>query len=186
MASKDRGGFYPIAYASNLIRRVCRSTLQAETQALTSAVEEGCKLRAALCGMKGLHLRRGWEPRAAEMVRHIWLCDCRSLADHLASPVTGKVGDKRLSFDLHSLRQDLWSIGDEELEELKIERVADRLRWIDTSTMLVDCMTKSMQGFDLMQALRAGLMDLTATPLSVQKEMKKGQQRREKKVRISE
>ena len=40
--------FYPISFGSNLIRRVCRSTLHAEAQSLQSGVEEGFKLRAAL------------------------------------------------------------------------------------------------------------------------------------------
>ena len=41
-------GVHLIGYSSTIIGKVCRSTLQAETYALSDGVEESMRLRAAL------------------------------------------------------------------------------------------------------------------------------------------
>ena len=40
--------FYPIGWTSTVIRRVCRSTLQAESYAMSSATEDGMRIRATI------------------------------------------------------------------------------------------------------------------------------------------
>ena len=42
--------FYPIAWQSTIVKRVCRSKLQAESYGMTAAVEEGMRLRAMITG----------------------------------------------------------------------------------------------------------------------------------------
>ena len=59
---------HTIGYGSTTIRRVCRSTLQAETYAMQSAVESGDRLRAirqfyASCEASCRSSRIGWKPR---------------------------------------------------------------------------------------------------------------------------
>ena len=39
---------------------------------------------------------------------HVQYSDCRSLTDHLLSPIPKQVEDKRLSIELVGLRQTLW------------------------------------------------------------------------------
>ena len=50
----------------------------------------------------------------------------------------------RLSIDIQGLKQLLWEKADgTNLDELEPEDVAENaVRWIDTSTMIVDCLTK--------------------------------------------
>ena len=145
--------FHPIAYGSTLIRRQCRSTLHAETQSLQQGVEESWKIRAALAEMHGISLKPDWQSASAESRKNVWLTDCRSLSDHLTSPTLGKVTDKRLAIDLSSLRQDLWDSKGEPVDALSDELCHDKIRWIDTSTMLVDCLTKAMTSHELMIAI---------------------------------
>ena len=52
--SKDGMGVHLIGYSSTIIGRVCRSTLQAETYALTDGVEESMRLRPALADAHGV------------------------------------------------------------------------------------------------------------------------------------
>ena len=62
----DNGmGVHVIGYSSTIIGRVCRSTLQAETYALSDGVEESMRLRAALADAHGVFLRTDWEFQAA-------------------------------------------------------------------------------------------------------------------------
>ena len=63
--------------------------------------------------------------------------DCRSLSDHLLSPVPKQVEDKRLAIELAGLRQMLWE-GDE-LSHHAFTPNGDVLRWIPTHLQLADC-----------------------------------------------
>ena len=66
------------------------------------------------------------------------MTDCKSLEEHLTAPTMGKTEDKRLSIDLSSLRQDIWTRGQEEVEILYPKFFCDKFRWIDTSILAVD------------------------------------------------
>ena len=169
---------HPVCISSKVIRRVCKSTLQAETLAMLWGVESGTRIRAAIADARGLlgdeaKLRPDWEATSAMTMRHVWLADCKSLEDHLKAPTMGKTEDKRLSIDLCSLRQDLWTMGKDEVEMLHDTRFCDKVRWIDTSAMVVDCLTKVMPPDFLMKILSTGSLDITADPESVLKKVKK-------------
>ena len=106
--SLDKGSVHPIAWASNIARRVCRSTIQAEAYTLQAGVEDGDVLRAAVADLFGaLDLKR-WEASAAKFMRQIWFTDCKSLEETLKNPKCSKHSDKRLSIEIAFLRQDLW------------------------------------------------------------------------------
>ena len=62
---KNGMGVHPIGYSSTIIGRVCRSTLQEETYALSDGVEESMRLCAALADAHGVFLRTDWEYHAA-------------------------------------------------------------------------------------------------------------------------
>ena len=106
-------------------------------------------------------------------MRQVWLTDCKSLEDHLTASTMGKTEDKRLSIDLSSLRQDLWTIGDEEVEKLHPTKFCDKVRWIDTSAMAVDCLTKAMPTGFLVKILQTGEYSFEADPDSTLKKVKK-------------
>ena len=119
----DRDYVHPICFSSKTIRRVCKSTLQAETYSLQWGIEAGVRIRATISDARGKLgegdvLQRGWEEDASKAMRHVWFTDCKSLHDHLTSSCLGKTEDKRLSIDLMSMRRDIWSHGHEELDSL--------------------------------------------------------------------
>ena len=97
---KNGMGVHLIGYSSTSIGRVCRSTLQAETYALSDGVEESMRLRAALADAHGVFLCTDWECHTARFMRNVWMIDCNSLNDHLHNPTFTKCSDKRLSIDL--------------------------------------------------------------------------------------
>ena len=145
---EDKGSVHPIACASNIVRRVCRSTIQAEAYTLQAGVEDGDVLRAAVADLFGaLDLKR-WEASAAKFMRQIWFTDCKSLEETLKNPKCSKHSDKRLSIEIASLRQDLWrkkgeKAGDPYEEDYRPsdEFLTDAVRWIDTDVMVADPLT---------------------------------------------
>ena len=80
----------------------------------------------------------------------------------------------RTAMDISVLRQRLWLDADgEPYEELPADKDASNiLRWIDTSTMIADCLTKKMKADALWPAMH-GRLDLTPTPESVLTKMRK-------------
>ena len=147
-----------IGFGSTLIKRVCRATLQAETYALQHGVEEGYRLRAILAEMHG-------NADHESFCAHLWLSDCQSLVQHLTSHVGTKVQDKRLSIEMEALRQSL-------------ESPHEILRWIDTSAMLADALTKAMKPDLLLGCLACCRINLTPAEWSVADKQKKQEQRR--------
>ena len=62
-------------------------------------------------------------------------------------------------------------------EDLTLDQ-PDIIRWIDTSAMLCDCLTKAMRADELHTAMGDGVLSSTATDASVIQKMKKQRQRR--------
>ena len=76
--------------------------------------------------------------------------DCRSQESHLLQAGLRSTGDKRLAIDLSALRQAVWRTqGEDDGDPLYGEKVPEtgttRATWIDTSTMVSDCLTKKMK-----------------------------------------
>ena len=95
---------------------------------------------------------------------HLWLSDCASLVQHLTANNGAKVADKRLGIEMESLRQPL-------------EEKHDVLKWIDTSAMATDCMTKNMKPDQLLGILKHCRLDLRPTEASVKQKSQKQAQR---------
>ena len=124
----------PLSFSSTTIRRVCRSTLQAETYALQSGFETGDKLRGVLVESKvQIRSMKTWEADARSCVPHLSMTDCRSLSDHLASEILAKVSDKRLGIELQSIHESFWNEG--EKTWTLHPKGGDRLQWIATHMM---------------------------------------------------
>lgn len=147
------GHIHMLQWNSSVLKRVCRSTLQAETLSLQLGSEDAEHVRQMMFVMKNLakHLTpsRNYTD-AADHMKILWCTDCRSLSDHLVMPGISEVSDKRLAIDLTSLRQELWRgpgslVGNPTYtDELPLDRTTD-CRWISTKTMVADALTKQMR-----------------------------------------
>ena len=102
----------PLSFGSTTIKRVCRSTLQAETYALQNGLETGNTLRGVIAELKGqICSLKSWEEDARSCIPHLAMTDCRSLSDHLNQEVLAKVSDKCLGIELQGIHENLWIDG---------------------------------------------------------------------------
>ena len=84
----------------------------------------------------GVHTRF-WQSTGRQV---ILLTDCKSLYDHLMSPSTPALDDRRTSIDIIIIKD-------------SIKRLEATLRWIPTDRMLADAMTKeNPEALDLIRA----------------------------------
>ena len=153
---------HPIAWSSTVIKRACRATLMAETFAMLTGTEHGARIRAGIVDCRGKLDMKNWEVSAAANMSHIWFTDCDSLYEHLVSPSNKQVANKRLAIDLKSLRQRIWE-RDGDRTEVVDHTSGDYPRWIDTSTMLADPLTKVMSSERLDGTMMTGLFDMRPT-----------------------
>ena len=93
---------------------------------------------------------------------HVWLTDCDSLYEHLISPKMKQVANKRLAIDLKALRQQVWERAGERTDVVD-STSGDYPRWIDTSTMIADPLTKTMSATRLEGTMMTGFLDLRPT-----------------------
>ena len=89
----------------------------------------------------------------------------------------------RLSIDIQGLKQLLWEKADGTiLDELEPETVAaNAVRWIDTSCMVVDCLTKRMKPDLMLRLMEQGKLCLQPTVESQLLKLRKQKQRASKK-----
>ena len=114
---------------------------------------------------------------------HVWLTDCDSLYEHLINPKMASIQNKRLAIDLQALRQDIWKEdeeNDDRMESLDITK-GDYPRWIDTSTMIADPLTKAMKPGRLVESMESGILDLRPTAESLAIKEKNRKYRKSKK-----
>ena len=160
-----QGTIHIIEYHSCVLKRVCRSTLQAETQSLIAGYEEGQHLRALMWGMNN-DFRDKDLISAMDQMTLAMLTDCRSLEQHLRQPGLSTVADKRLAIDLSSMRQLIWRkkgelVGDPLLTDEPPDDATTVVKWIDTSTMLSDGLTKKMKSYQIDQAMLKGTLEVS-------------------------
>jgi hypothetical protein len=157
---------HPISWSSTHIKRVCRATLMAEAFAMIRGTEAGTRIRAAIVDMKGKLELRNWEETAARAMGHVWMTDCDSLYEHLMSQRLNTIENKRLAIDLMALRQQIWERDGERTLEID-HSCGDYPRWIDTSVMLADPLTKAMAPDRLVQTMMTGRFDMRPTDESL-------------------
>ena len=175
-----------ISFGSNALKRVVRSTMQAEAYQLQQTVEEADIIRAALVDARGTLDRHDWETSAAIQVRAVWFTDCKSVETALSKPIVRTI-DKRLGIELASLRQQLWRHAGRDdirarLQDGPPALPTDVLRWIDTLVMLADPLTKPMGDALLQQVLETGIWDVTQPYLGKEIKAKKAAQRKAKRA----
>jgi hypothetical protein len=147
MWNGTEGPLHVISWKRGLIKRVCRSTFRAETHGMIYATEASDRIRAILADIRGVLADKRpsatWEHVCVQVVKNVWFTDCQSLHDYLMCPVANGSEDKRLEIDLESLRESLWEWPDGRPKDSITEGQTDHPRWIDTSAMLCDPLTKS-------------------------------------------
>ena len=84
----------------------------------------------------------------------------------LKNPSSAGCEDKRLEVDLESQRQYLWENPDGTLKDALEENQTDKVRWMDTSTMIADPLTKAMKPDRLVTTLKTGRLSLVPTAAS--------------------
>ena len=163
---------------------------------MTKGTESGCKVRAAIVDTTGKLDMKEWEERAAKHMGHVWFTDCDSLYEHLVSPKMNSVDNKKIAIDLMSLRQQVWERAGERTQIVD-HSCGDYPRWIDTSTMIADPLTKVMSAERLMRAMMIGKFDMEPTAESLMikernrqcrkttRSKKKGKQSQEEKATTS-
>ena len=158
------GHLYMIEWHSTVIRRVCRSTLQAEALSLQLGAMEADHARAVI---HGLYLDMGkmnatqWMVEAQDRVSVTWVTDCFSLWSHLMNPAAGSVADKRLAVDLCALRQELWrekgqSVGDPLASDRPPDEPSTKIFWTSTDRMIADGLTKRLTYSEPLEKLMSG------------------------------
>ena len=155
-----KGTVYPLEYHSNVLRRVCRSTLQAETLSMIQGHEEAEHFRTVLYALQH-DLEREWQVAALDHKTIYLLTDCRSLEAHLLQPGLGTTSDKRLAIDINALGQTVWRQPGELLgnplygDSVPLESTT-KPEWIETHSMVSDALTKRMQCPQLLKLMEIG------------------------------
>ena len=94
------------------------------------------------------------------------MTDCDSVFEHLATPKWNTIDNKRLEIDLAALRQFIWERQGERLDMIE-HSSGDCPRWLDTSAMIADPLTKVMSADRLINTMKNGHLDLQPTPESL-------------------
>ena len=179
----DDGCLHIIGWKSGLIRRMCRSTFRAESHGMMYGTEMGVYLRAVYAELHDKFESHNWENVCAKAMRHVWFTDCESLHSYLINPVAAGCEDKRLEIDLEGLREYLWEDEDGNPKDDMNDKIHDKPRWIDTSAMICDSLTKAgnEQFADrLVETMTTGRFTLEASPES---QMKKLRQQKARQVK---
>ena len=90
------------------------------------------------------------------------MTDCESLSKHLMSQRLNMIENKRLAIDVMALWQQIWERDGERTLEIN-HSCEDYPRWIDTSVMLADPLTKSMSSDRLVEAMMIRRFDMRPT-----------------------
>ena len=164
------GKVHLLQWSSTVIKRVCRSTLQAETLSLLYSSEDAEHMRQLLYVVKNkaTALKRTEKfINAMDATIISWYTDCRSLSDHLTNVNAAAVSDKRLAIDLTSLRQELCReragnlVGNPSYsDELPSNRTTLCL-WVATKTMPADSLTKGMESPQMDELMKTGCLQMT-------------------------
>ena len=143
--------------------------MKAESYQLAEVVEAADLIRAAIADCHGQLDHSDWETSASQWCTSQWLTDCRSCEQSLHKPVAKGI-DKRLGIELASLRQFLWrKSGSAKPDRRLLEEMpdpserTDLCRWIDTTVMACDCLTKEMDEAYLLRIIETNHWDVAQT-----------------------
>ena len=147
MAKNQLSVICPMAWTSRKIPRVIRSTLSDEASALSSTLDRVSWLRVMWAWLKDPST--DWT-NPSEILQHSPLAtiatDCKSVYDLSTKKSTPSCEEFRTTLECLLIR----------------ERLAEnfRLRWVNSQAMLADCLTKTVGGTVLRNALALGKYSL--------------------------
>ena len=153
------------------------------------ATEASDKLRAMISDIRGKYDKKNWEHASARETKCVWMTDCQSLHYYLINPIGAGSEDKRLEIDLESLRECLWEHPSGRPKDEITDAQTDKPRWIDTSTMLCDPLTKAgPKGFAqrLIDCMQSGHLSLEPTAESQMKKLQQQKRRMQKTLEKQE
>eukprot|EP00435_Cladocopium_sp_Y103_P074865 s140_g51.t2 len=166
-----KGKIHVLQWSSTVIKRVCTSTMQAETLSLQLGSEDAEHMRQLMYIVKNksnaMNRTENFIGALDETVVG-WFTDCRSLSDHLSNVNAAAVSDKRLAIDLTSLRQELWRergqlVGNPTYcDALPADRTTT-CRWVATTSIPADSLTKHMKSPQLDELMTSGAGDDVST-----------------------
>lgn len=131
----EDGSMSPLCWNSKRIRRVVRSTLAAETNAMADGVDMGIFLASLFSEVNGNVI----DPQSLPIVCKT---DCKSLFDALKS--TKDVSEKRLRVEMNGIKEQF------DQKQLRVD-------WVRTNEQLADCLTKKgASSGSLMAVLEGG------------------------------
>eukprot|EP00435_Cladocopium_sp_Y103_P054380 s860_g17.t1 len=163
-----KGKIHLLQWSSTVIKRVCRSTMQAETLSLQLGSEDAEHLRQLMYVVKN---KSNAMNRTENFIGALdetmvgWFTDCRSLSDHLSNVNAAAVSDKRLAIDLTSLRQELWRergqlVGNPTYcDELPADRTTT-CKWVATKSMPADSLTKHVKSPQMDALMTNGWLEM--------------------------
>jgi hypothetical protein len=155
---------YVMEWKSQVEKRVCRSTLAAETYALATGVEAADWLRVLLLESRDVKFNIAeWSERTKD-VKSRWFCDAKSVTDHLGKDV-GSPQDKRIAIELASLKQ------------LLNRGLGDELLWLDTALMPADPLAKDSTD-DALDGVLQHLMESNMFTMNASDEVKQAKVRK--------
>eukprot|EP00435_Cladocopium_sp_Y103_P068282 s815_g31.t1 len=130
----ERGQVNVMAWGSHRLKRVCRSSLAAETQALAEAEQELMYLRVQWWEMLGNRIDLTKAEDAAKNVKGIMVVDAKALYD---AAKNGEIQSAGLNLKEKYTALELMAI----VEHL--ERQGTELRWCNSDQQLADGLTKA-------------------------------------------
>ena len=84
-----------ISWRSTMIKRVCRSTFNADTPVMIDGVAAGARVRTIIADCRGSIEQGGrWLEHSRFAMKHLWMTDCESLHSYLVNPVAANAEDK--------------------------------------------------------------------------------------------
>ena len=166
----DQGQAVPMSivqWQSGRVRRVCVSTLAAETLSLVNGLNH---LEWARCFWEEVtnasFSLKDWE-RCVAKRPFTAAVDAKSVYDHLAKPTTGVGKDKRAAIDLQFAREVL-------------SRDGSQIRWVDGRYQLADDLTKLSTGDLIRAAMKETRATLVAEDAALQQRERERERRRRK------
>ena len=158
-----------LEFHSNKISRVVRSSMAAESCALTRGADHQLYNRLLYDALRFGKVKTDGSWRDTLRVPGILVTDARALYDHCHT--TGHMAQERqTALDLL-------------MSKRMIEEKLMSLRWVPTFKQLADSLTKNMKDILLRQLKRDGLMCLTSTHEDVQEEQRRSQIRKGQRER---
>lgn len=158
MAGRE-GQFCFLDGRSHRLSRVCRSTYAAELLSAEEAVDNGQYCRGVLAEAFGYPMNARDPSQSLEQIGLTIVTDAKDVYDKTTSDTPSYGSQKSLAFSVSWLRNVLRQPG-------------VSIRWTATSNMIVDCMTKEMDGAHLRKILQDGKWCARYSPLFVKQTVK--------------